>query len=400
MNINTERLKGNLLQLSRIGADPDGRGVNRFAYSKEYDEGAAFVSSLMEDAGLTVEMDPIGNLFGTKQGKSDRVILLGSHIDTVPHAGIFDGCLGVLGAIEVMKTLQENGIELEHTVRIAAWADEEGNEVLGVIGSSSFTGLLTDLSDYNKQKLARVDRTVDDMIASQCTYLDKIDASLELHIEQGGIMEAEGKQIGVVTGIFGTNRYETTIYGDSNHAGSTPMRLRDDAMVKAAHLICELDDYVRRLDPDMVCTVGWLRAKPGANNIIAGEVTFMVEVRGMNNDRLWDVKDFILRRFPEGEVRAEIPFIQPPAPMSQLCRQVVAEAADELGLSHMEIGSGAGHDSLCLSRVIPNTGMIFVPSIGGRSHCPEERTGWEDCANGVNVLLLSVLKLDQMKKAL
>ncbi len=395
MKINADRLRNNLESLGKIGADPDGRGVNRFAYSKENDEGVAFVTKLMEAAGMTVELDPIGNLIGTKKGRSDRILLLGSHIDTVPHAGIFDGCLGVLAAVEAMTVLKEEGVELDHTVKVVAWAEEEGNEVVGLIGSGSFTGEMTDLSELNKQKLAKFGLGVPDMLASRCTYLDKIDASLELHIEQGGVLDTEGVSIGVVSGIFGNHRYLTTIYGESNHAGSTPMRLRDDAMVKAAHLICELDEYARKIDPQMVYTTGWLNAKPGANNIIAGEVTMMVECRGMNRECLWAIKDYITNKFEKDEVHIEDTFIHPEVHFSKLCSEIIAESAEELGLSHMEICSGAGHDSECLAHVIENSGMIFVPSVGGKSHCPEEWTEWKDCANGAEVLLKSLLKLDK-----
>ena len=395
MKINAARLREQLESLGRIGADPQGQGVNRFSYSKEDEEGIAYVSRLMKDAGMTVEIDPIGNLIGTKTGRSDRILLLGSHIDSVPHAGIFDGCLGVLAAVEAVRTLQENGTELFHTIKVAAWIEEEGNVVTGLLGSNSFTGELCDLPEVNRQKLAKCGHSVEDMRASRCTYLDEIDASLELHIEQGGILDSDKVNIGVVNGIFGHHNHQVTIYGESNHAGSTPMRLRDDAMIKAAHLICELDDYARKIDPDMVYTTGWLNASPGANNIIPGEVTLMVECRGMDRDCLWAMRDYVKDRFAENEVRIEDTFLHQEIRFSKLCCDVIAESAEELGLSYQDIYSGAGHDSQALAQVIKNAGMIFVPSVGGKSHCPEEWTDWSDCENGANVLLQSVLKLDK-----
>lgn len=179
-----KRLREHLETLGKIGAVPEG-GVNRFTYSKEYYQSVELVRHYMEDAGLDAKVDPVGNVIGTRQGTTDRVILLGSHIDSVPNAGIFDGCLGVLAAVEAVKTLQEHNIQLQHTVKVAAWAEEEGNTVVGLLGSGAFVGRMDDLTDIAVSKMEQFGITRENVRAAYFPDLDKIDASLELHIEQG-----------------------------------------------------------------------------------------------------------------------------------------------------------------------------------------------------------------------
>lgn len=207
-----KRLREHMEELGKIGAAPEG-GVNRFTYSKEYYESVELVRRYMEDAGLETEVDPVGNVIGTCRGDTDRILLLGSHIDSVPNAGIFDGCLGVLAAVEAVKTLQEHDIQLQHTVKVAAWAEEEGNTVVGLLGSGAFVGHMDDLTDIAVSKMEQFGITRENVRAAYFPDLNKIDASLELHIEQGGILDQEQIQIGVVNGIVGIERYTVTIQG-------------------------------------------------------------------------------------------------------------------------------------------------------------------------------------------
>lgn len=391
--IQPDRIRKNLETLGKIGASPEG-GVNRFTYSKEYYESTALLQELMTAAGLTPEIDAVGNVIGTRKGRTDRVILLGSHIDSVPHAGIFDGCLGVMAAIEAMRTLHENHVELEHTVKVAAWAEEEGNVVVGLLGSGSFIGLMNDLPESTVAKMEAAGVTREDVRSACFPDLDKIDASLELHIEQGGILDRDQIDIGIVNGIVGIERYLVTISGTKNHAGTTPMSLRDDAMVKAANLIVELDDLARKTDPDMVCTMGFLQASPGVANVIPGQVELSVEVRAMEPASIACLKQYILNRFPEGQCTLRTTFQQAPVPMSDVCKEAISHSAEQLRLSQKTMNSGAGHDSMILAERIKHCGMLFVPSVGGVSHCPEEFTKWEDVANGADVLLGALLELD------
>lgn len=388
------RLRTRLEALGAIGASPEG-GVNRFTYSKEYYQGVELLKKIMAEAGMTVTVDPVGNVIGVRRGRTDRILLLGSHIDSVPNAGIFDGCLGVLAAVEAMQTLHENGVELEHTVIAAAWAEEEGNTVVGLLGSGAFVGRMDGLTNTAVEKMEALGVRRESVSAALFPDLDKIDASLELHIEQGGVLDREHINIGVVNGIVGIERYNVTILGTKNHAGTTPMNLRDDAMQKAANLIVELDALARETDPEMVCTVGQLEAFPGVSNVIPGEVRMMVEVRAMEPASMRRLKEHIETRFPDGQCTLRTTFRQAPVPMSPVCKEAVSQSAGALGLTQRIMNSGAGHDTMILAERIKHCGMIFVPSVGGVSHCPQEWTDWKDAANGADVLLNALLDLDQ-----
>ena len=309
LRVNGERLRAHLEELGSIGALPEG-GVNRFTYSKEYYAGVELLKKYMSEAGMETEVDPVGNVIGTKKGRSDRILLMGSHIDSVPNAGIFDGCLGVLSAIEAVATLREQGVELDHTVKVGAWAEEEGNVVVGLLGSGAFVGRMNDLTDIAVEKMKAFDLTPEHVRRALFPHLERIDASLELHIEQGGILDREQKNIGVVNGIVGIQRYLVTIRGVKNHAGTTPMTLRDDAMTKAARLIVELDELARKTDPDMVCTVGWLEAAPGVANVIPNQVRMFVELRAMEPASIEKLHSYILERFPAGDCTCETTFLQ------------------------------------------------------------------------------------------
>lgn len=394
LKINGNRLRSNLEHLGKIGATDNG-GVCRFTYSKEYFESVEYVVSLMKNAGLSVMVDRIGNVIGTKQGKSNRMIVMGSHIDSVPNAGIFDGCLGVLGAIEVMHSLKEHNIELDHTIQVAAWAEEEGNTVVGLLGSGAFLGKMDNLSSDAISKLEKFNLSIEDVKASKSERLHEIDGYLELHIEQGGILDKEKIQIGVVNGIVGIERYKLSIFGFENHAGTTPMSLRDDAMLKAAKLIVELNRLARNVDKDMVCTVGWLQASPGVSNVIPGRVDMIIETRAIKPESMAAIADHIKNTFKQGEYTLEVLFKQDPVLMAEVCKKAISQAADELGLSSRLINSGAGHDTMIIAEAVKNCGMIFVPSVGGISHSPSEWTEWEDAENGANVLLNALLKLDK-----
>lgn len=395
LKVNGERLRQHLTELGQIGALPEG-GVNRFTYSKEYYESVELLKRYMTEAGMEASVDPVGNVIGVKRGKSDRILLMGSHIDSVPNAGIFDGCLGVISAVEAMAALNEQNIELEHTVMVAAWAEEEGNVVVGLLGSGSFAGRMNDLTDSAVARMDRFGLTPQHVAQALFPRLDKIDASLELHIEQGGILAQEKKNIGVVSGIVGIQRYLVTIKGVKNHAGTTPMHMRDDAMTKAARLITELNELAGKTDPEMVCTVGWLEVQPGVANVIPNQVQMFVELRAMRVESIDTLHRYIMERFPAGDCICETTFRQEPVPMAQICRSAIAETADMLGLSSRNINSGAGHDTMILAERIENCGMIFVPSVGGVSHCPEEWTEWTDAANGADVLLGTLMKLDTL----
>lgn len=372
---------------------PEG-GVCRPAYSEAYFHGVEYVKSLMEQAGMDVRVDRIGNVIGTYAGETDRILLAGSHIDSVPYAGMFDGCLGVLGAIEAVRTLHENKKRLRHTLQVAAFAEEEGNTVVGLLGSAAFAGILA-LKEEAKQRLATFGLNEEDALASKSQTLDRVDAYLELHIEQGGVLDAKGIDIGVVNGIVGIQRYDVVINGKSNHAGTTPMSMRDDAMVKAANMIVELDKLARETDPEMVYTSGYVHVKPGASNVIPGQVVVCVEARAMRQASLDIIDKYLKNRFAAQEATIIKLFAQPPVPMAAQCKDSIKRAADELKLTSINMNSGAGHDTMAIAEKVNRCGMIFVPSKDGISHSPDEWTEWRDAANGANVLLNALIGLDE-----
>lgn len=392
--IDIQRLKENLMKMAQIGKDPRG-GITRLAYSEEYYQGTELVKELMKDAGLTVEMDSVGNVLGRKQGKTDKIILVGSHTDTVENGGPFDGTLGVLGAIEVMKSLNEAKIGLDHTVIVANWAEEEGNVIKGLVGSGSFVGKMDQDISAIRDKLQTYGITAQDIRDARCKELDNIECYLELHIEQGGILDRTGTNIGIVNSIVGEDRYMVTLYGKENHAGTTPMEYRDDALIKAARLMLDLNSQCRIIDDTMVCTVGWIKALPGEQNIVPGEVQMTVEMRSVNQESIDTLADYMKRWCEKEPHDIRMTLSQNSVKMSDLCMDAVREAVDDLGLSGKVMASGAGHDAMMIANVIPNTGMIFAPSVGGVSHCPEEWTEWDDIENSVNVLLRTIVKLDQ-----
>lgn len=393
MKINIDRLKRNILELAKIGKDPTG-GITRLAYSDAYYEGLGLVKRLMEEAGMYVKIDSVGNALGVMKGTTDRIILIGSHTDTVEHGGMFDGALGVLGAIEVMRTLNESGVKLTHTVMIANWAEEEGNVIKGLIGSGAFVGKLQKDVVSIEKKLNEFGMSLSDVYDAEFTDIDKINAYLELHIEQGAVLDKTKTDIGVVSSIVGEDRYLVTLYGKENHAGTTPMKYRDDALTKAAKLILSLDEQCKKIDESMVCTVGWIKAFPGEQNIIPGAVQMTVEIRAVKENSIKALVDFMKKECEHIPHKLEMTLSQNPTNMSERCMDAIATSARELGLSSLVMQSGAGHDAMMIANVIKNSGMIFVPSVNGVSHCQEEWTEWEDVENGANVLLKTLLKLD------
>ena len=262
-DINGSRLSRRLTQLGQIGFMP-GEGTTRLPYTPAYDEGRTYVQRCMEQAGLQTSIDPVGNLVGELPGKG-KTICIGSHIDTVPGGGIYDGTYGVLAGIECVQRLREMGYQNRHPIQVVAFTEEEGNVIGGTFGSKAFTG--GEIDGAMRPNLVLHGLTMEEVNACR-RDLTQYQCYLELHIEQGGLLEAEGAQIGLAGGIVGIVRYRMTVSGCANHAGSTPMHLRDDALVSACRIITKLMDRARAASPDMVCTVGTLQVFPGAVNVI------------------------------------------------------------------------------------------------------------------------------------
>jgi N-carbamoyl-L-amino-acid hydrolase len=398
------RVNQHLTDLSRFGANPQG-GVSRVAFTQADIDARGFAQGLMRQAGLDVRIDAAGNIIGTRAGTQPgaRPILFGSHIDSVPEGGNYDGDVGSMGAIEVAQTLAERNYRNRHPLHVAIWCDEES----GLTGSRGYIGDLPadELRRPGRDGVPLADKIRriggdPDRIAEARHAAGSVAAYVELHIEQGGILDEKGIQIGIVEGIVGIHHYDVTITGFANHAGTTPMDRRRNAMLAAAELVLVVDRVVRSVPGRQVGTVGRLLVKPGAPNVIPGQVDLTVELRDLSTEK---IESLWTRIHAEGEEIARryettLTYVRqhanPPALSDPGVRAVVADAVAGLGLSSQPMPSGAGHDAQDLSQICP-MGMIFVPSVKGISHSPVELTRPQDVTNGANVLLQTVLRLDQ-----
>lgn len=402
---NTDRLQQRITELAKFGANPEG-GVSRVAFSAADIAGREYIRKLMANAGLVVRVDTAGNIIGRREGTDPKLpaIMTGSHIDSVPGGGNYDGDVGVLGAIEVAQLLHERNVRLRHPLEIVSFTDEEG----GLVGSLAMTGrlqpaaleVMTHSGMTIRDGIRKVGGDPDRLAEAQRKPGD-LKAFVELHIEQGAILDESDIDIGVVEGIVGIHWWDVTIEGVANHAGTTPMNRRRDALLSAAELTLAVNRVATSTPGRQVATVGRIRAEPGAPNVIPGRVVMSLEIRDLDAQKMRAVYDSVHAQamkianarqtpisFKELEVASE------PAPTDERMRSLIAKAATSLGLTHKLMPSGAGHDTQDMTHIAPS-GMIFVPSVGGVSHSPKEYTKPEDFANGVNVLLQTVLALDR-----
>ncbi|WP_367123886.1 Zn-dependent hydrolase [Streptomyces phytohabitans] len=402
LRVDADRLLTHLDRLRAVGATGDG-GVTRCAFGREDVEGREFVAALMREAGLDVSVDAAANLVGRRPGRLSAAppLVLGSHLDTVPGGGAYDGAYGVLAAVEVARTLQENGVVLDRPLAVVAFSNEEGTTgTPAMFGSRAMAGC-TEPGEL-ELPVAGQDRTLAEALdaaggdsrrlGSVRREPGSVAAYLELHIEQGPVLTGSGTAIGVVEGISGRLTAEVTVHGQANHAGTTPMTDRQDALLAAAELITRVplltgpDGLVR------VATVGDCAVSPGAWNVVPGRARLVVDLRDMSEEalvaalgRLRVMADDTAERTGTRIEVAEVQRVSP-TPCDPRRQESVRRTADALGLSHVTMPSGAGHDAQWMARVAP-TGMIFVPSEGGSSHVPHERTVPADIANGADVLL-------------
>jgi N-carbamoyl-L-amino-acid hydrolase len=405
LRVNSLRLEQRIAALAEFGKNAHG-GLDRVAFSEADIQARKYLISLMKDVGLDVRVDEAGNVIGRREGfASERPpIMFGSHSDTVPNGGKYDGALGVLGAIECVQVLQESGITTQHPLEVVVFTDEEG----GLVGSRAMTGALTpdalEVVSHSKKTVRQgiIDVGGDpEKLYKVARKAGDIKAFIEIHIEQGKILETKGLDIGVVEGIVGISWWDVTIEGFSNHAGTTPMDMRQDALLAASYLIISVNRVVTSVHGSQVGTVGRIKAEPGAPNVIPGKVVMSLELRDLSGEKIQSLYKQIKN---EAQAIAErtgtkisfsaIDAMAIPAPTDMRIRKSIDESAKELGLSTLFMPSGAGHDAQDMARIAP-TGMIFIPSVGGISHSPKEYSRPEDITNGVNVLLHTILKIDR-----
>ena len=405
LTIDPERLWDDLMQTAKIGGTPKG-GICRLTLTEPDREVRDWFKARAQALGCAVTVDDMGTMFARRAGQRADVppIAIGSHLDTQPTGGKFDGALGVLAAIEALRTLREAGYETFAPIEVVNWTNEEGARFApALIASGVFAGVFS--RDW---AAARADRSGETFGAAlekigyrgpeKCGN-HKLSAFFELHIEQGPYLEAEGKDIGVVTGVQAMRWYEATVTGQDTHAGTTPMPRRHDALLAAARLVEAVNAAARRT-PGAVGTVGLLEVKPGAPNVVPGEVFFMIDMRAPDPAALDRMESDIAQaaKKQEAELGVQIAvkniWTQPPQPFDADCIAAVREAALVSGFTTRDMISGAGHDAAYVARVAP-AAMIFVPCKDGISHNEAEYSSKEQCAAGAQVLLQAVLDYDR-----
>jgi len=402
LRINSDRMLASFNGLSSIGATAEG-GVHRPTFSEAHLAARRWLREEIERSGLEFHTDGAWN-HSAILGTGDQTLFIGSHLDSVPYGGRFDGALGVMAALEALKTVRENAIPLKVRLEAIDFTDEEGT-LVGLLGSAALTGhlhpeLLQNPRGGRENLLEGMKRAglSEESMLSAARPRGSIAGYLELHIEQGKRLERASIDIGIVSAIVGISSYQLSFIGRADHAGTTTMQDRLDASLGASAFTLAARDLVMRDFPDCVVNIGKMEFMPGAFNIVPAQVDVSLEFRSANEsdfDRL-DAALLALaqteaKRF-DLELKADFRGRHAPTPMSDLMQRTFSDASSELGLSHASLVSGAGHDAQSFAGVCP-MGMIFVPSVNGTSHSPFEFTKWEDCVNGANVLLQTVLRL-------
>lgn len=407
LKVNEQRIVNRITELSKFGMDEKGHGY-RVAFTKGDIEGRAWFMEQMKGAGLEPIIDAAGNIIGKRKGKNPTLkpIAFGSHIDMVPDGGNYDGPLGSIGALEVIEVLNENKMMTEHPLEVIIFSNEEG----GTIGSMAMAGGLTKEGLQQKSQsgltMAEGIKAIGgnpDNIESCVRKKGDLYAWLELHIEQGGILEKENLQIGVVEGIVGIVHWEVTVEGFANHAGTTPMNMRQDALMASSKFIIAVNEVINSVKGNQVGTIGKIGATPNAYNVIPGKVVLGLEIRDLSADKIEMLFREIEKRAASIATTSKttISFkrqanASKPALTDKTLQQAINASAKALGFSTKFMQSGAGHDSQEIAEIAP-VAMIFVPSVGGISHSYKEFTKAVDVSNGANVLLHTILAIDRNK---
>ncbi|MFT8322442.1 MAG: Zn-dependent hydrolase [Bacillus sp. (in: firmicutes)] len=401
-------LADKLTALAEIGKTNQG-GITRFPYTEEEERAKLLFKSWMEDIGLQVREDAIGNLFGRLEGedKTLPVVLTGSHLDSVPNGGAFDGPLGVLSSLFAIKSIKNSGQKITRSIELVVFVDEEGSRFKnGLFGSRVMMGEVEegDLASFQDEQ----GKILYDVMKNNKYYPNKIKeahrapediyAFLEVHIEQGKKLEKGHKNIGVVSGISGPAVISITFVGETNHAGNTPMEFRKDTVAAAAAFILEVEKAPRKFSETAVATIGKINVYPNGTNVIAGKTEIVLDARDVDEEAREKMLKYLrdtaeeIAKSREISVDFQEMLKIDPVIISDKMQSIISSAADRSGLTSVSLPSGAAHDAMTLGRYV-SSGMIFVPSLNGKSHSPEEWTSLPDCVNGVQVLKESLIIL-------
>jgi allantoate deiminase len=408
MLTNLKRIKKDIEELAQFNSTP-GWGLTRFSLTKAEREARQYLKDKLKELELEVYEDQAGSLFGRMEGskKDGPVIMIGSHFDSVKKGGNFDGPAGVVMALEVMRVLKEEGVQPEYPIEFVAMIEEEGGRFgSGVFGSRAMVGEVSyqDLLENKDQDSISMASAFKEYgynpaeIETARRDPEEIKAFIELHIEQGPVLEKKNKDLGLVDFVVGINEFKVTVKGQPDHAGTTPMNMRKDALSSVAEIISQIKDFAKKAGKGTVATVGSLDISPGAANIVPGEVQFTVDIRSKDSECITQVKNDIESALSQMEEKEEVSWSidemlrVEPVKLSPDIIDLFEKKAKDNDFSYEKMISGAGHDAMIMS-AITDVGLIFVPSRDGRSHCPEEWTDFEDLQKGIELIYQTVLKL-------
>lgn len=408
ISVNQDRLEKRIMDLAQFGIQENGE-TERVAFSDADVAAQQWIIEQLKAMDIETHIDFAGNVIGIRKGTKPNMkpISFGSHIDRVPHGGNYDGCVGSMASLEVLKVLDENKVKTKHPLEIIIFSNEEG----GVVGSRAIAGHLKESAFTVKNSTGYTIGEGMMRLGGDTTRLAEVArkkgdvaAFLELHIEQGGTLEKENLEIGIVKGIVGLKWWDVEFNGFANHAGTTPMNARKDALLAASKFIIAVNEVATSFTGSQVATVGRIKSEPGAPNVIPGHVVTSLEIRDLSSEVIEKVYAAIEKRAEEISIESgvEISFKKldttaDPAIMDSTIQFEIEKSVQSLELSYKSMPSGAGHDAQDMALIAP-TGMIFVPSKNGISHSPKEFTSAIDMANGANVLLQTILALDKKLK--
>jgi len=407
-----ERIKRDIEELSRFNATP-GKGLTRFSFTEEERKAREYIKKQMEEAGLKVYEDAAATVVGRREGtgRDLPVVMVGSHFDSVKNGGNFDGTAGVVTALEIARVLHERKINTRHPIEFVAMIEEEGGRFGGgLFGSRAMTGKVTKqeletFKDENGVTMAEAMRKFGfdpDKIQLARRDPSTLKGFFELHIEQGAVLEKEQKDVGIVDVIAGIEHYEVEVVGRPDHAGATPMNMRADALVLSSSIILDINRLAKEAGEGTVATVGSVKVYPGAANIIPGKVIFTIDIRSRKDTLIKDIacktEELLKTRCQEQGLlyKMQQKLSVPPVELPEKIINIFKEKADKLEITYKQMMSGAAHDAMIMAG-ITHAGMVFVPSRGGRSHCPEEWTDYEQLQKGIEVMLEAVLEYAEVQ---